>query len=263
MSARHHELQRIALETAQMKRKSSYPSKQPKKKQKIAKTDHMQIVSLKRDVRNLKLANETHVFDAVFQAALSAAPITAAYPSVILPIACPIQGDTINSRQGSSIKAKGFKIKVQIASNSQELIYTPYRIIVFCDRQNNSVDSPLILGNTNALLKNTLTTDVATMPRLELNMKRYTVMKDVIGVFTPQVIADVVSGGTTSVISVDHQYEWWIPFTKLIEFNNGNAGTNADVVTNACRIVVMQGAPVNGGAYCFASIQSRFYFDES
>jgi len=262
MSARHHELQRIALETAQMKRKSTFANKQPKKKQKIA-NDHMQIVSLKRDVRNLKLANETHIFDAVYQAALSAAPITAAYPSVILPIACPIQGDTISSRQGSSIKSKGFKIKVQIASNNQELIYTPYRIIVFCDRQNNSVDAPLILGNTNALLKNTLTTDVATMPRLELNMKRYTVMKDVMGVFRPQVVAITAAGATTAVISVDHQYEWWIPFTKLIEFNNGNAGTNADVITNACRIVVMQGAPVNGGAYCFASIQSRFYFDES
>jgi len=260
---REFQLQDIALQTAQMKRKSTFANKQPKKKQKIVKTDHMQIVSLKRDVRNLKLANETHVFDAVYQAALSAAPITAAYPSLILDIACPIQGDTIASRQGSSIKSKGFKIKVQIASNNQELIYTPYRIIVFCDRQNNSVAAPLILGNTNALLKNTLTTDVATMPRLELNMKRYTVMKDVMGVFTPQVVAITAAGSTTAVISVDHQYEWWIPFTKLIEFNNGNAGTNADVVTNACRIVVMQGAPVNGGAYCFASVQSRFYFDES
>jgi len=245
-----------------MKRKTP-PTKTFKGNPKRVKTDHQTIVSLKRDVRNLKLANETHVFDAVVQASLSASFITAAYPSQILDIACPIQGDTINSRQGSSVKAKGFKIKVQLASNPQELIYTPYRIIVFCDRQNNSVAAPLILGNTNALLKNTQTTDVATMPRLELNMKRYTVMKDVIGVFTPQVIADVVSGGTTSVISVDHQYEWWIPFTKLIEYNNGNAGTNADVVTNACRIIVMQGAPVNGGAYCFTSIQSRFYFAEA
>jgi len=258
-------LQDLALQTAQMKRKSTFANKQPKKKQ---KTDHNQIVALKRDVRSLKQANETHVFDQQIFGAFSTTPISATWPAVTACLNCPIQGDTIANRQGAEAKAIGFSLKGNILCNPQELQNTQFRFIVYIDKQANGTASNTILRTVseNALLDNTTCVDVNYCPLNPVNRKRFRVLLDQNIVNSPQVITDYdpVTGNTSTVSIKALKFKFWITWKGITEYNSGNSATATDIQTNAVRVLVIQSAPQSvAAAYASMSLASRFYFKEA
>jgi len=261
---RECELRNIALQTAQMKRKSSFQNKQPKKKQ---KTDHSQIVSLKRDVRNLKLANETHVFDQNIQGVLSNTPISSTWPSAIVCLNCPDQGDRVNQRQGSQVKSEGFEIRLQVAFAVGQLDQTSYRVLVFIDKQNNATVTPVMLASVSnqGYLDNTTTTDVMNCPYLTYNSKRYRTLYDKRFVSNPTCVRDYdpVSGNSSSVSSRSIMHHIRIPWKGITEFNGANNITSADIQTNAVRFAIISAAPTNPGDFMAVVMASRFFFKEA
>jgi len=262
---REFQLQDIALQTAQMKRKSTFANKQPKKKQ---KTDHNAIVVLKRDVRSLKAANETHVFDQQIFGAFTTTLISATWPSVGACLNCPIQGDTIANRQGAEVKAIGFAIKGTILCNPQELQNTQFRFIVYLDKQNNGTANNTILRTVseNALLDNTTVVDVNYCPFNPVNRKRFRVLIDQNIINSPQVITDYdpVTGNTSTVSIKALKFKFWVPWAGITEYNSGQTATATDIQTNCVRVLVLSSAPQSvAAAYASMSLGSRFYFKES
>lgn len=261
---RECELRNIALQTAQMKRKSSFQNKQPKKKQ---KTDHSQIVSLKRDVRNLKLANETHVFDQNISGLLSNTPISSTWPSAIVCLNCPDQGDRVNQRQGSQVKSEGFEIRFQVSFASGQLDSSSYRVLVFVDKQNNATLTPVMLASVSnqGYLDNTTSVDVMQCPYLIYNSKRYRTLYDKRFTNNPTCVRDYdpVSGNTSTVSSRSIMHKIRIPWKGLTEFNGGNAITASDIQTNAVRFAIISSQPTVVGDFMAVSMASRFFFKEA
>jgi len=237
-------------------------------KRQKTKSDHNQIVVLKRDVRALKQANETHVFDQNIFGAFTTTLISGTWPSVGACLNCPIQGDTIANRQGAEVKAIGFALKGTILCNPQELQNTQFRFIVYLDKQNNGTAANTILRTVseNGLLDNTTCVDVNYCPFNPVNKKRFRVLLDRNMINSPQVITDYdpVTGNTSTVSIKALKFKFWVPWTGLTEYNSGNASTAVDIQTNAVRVLVIQSAPQSvAAAYASMSLASRFYFKEA
>lgn len=255
-----------AYDNYHMKRKANY--QKTRKTTKKAKTQADEIVILKRNVRALKQANETHVKDTTIFGAFSSAVISGTWPSVAMTLNAPIQGDTVFDRQGSEVKGVGFKIKGNMKFNGAEIFPTTstVRILVFCDKQNNGIANPsmLMTASANGVLQNDNVADVMVAPKSWQNKKRYQILKDFQIQNSPGFTTDYdpVTGNTSLVPVIDYPFEFYIPWTKITNYNNGNGGNAGDIVTNAVRFVAIQTTP---GAANFDSISvmSRFFFKET
>lgn len=235
-------------------------------KRQKTKSDHNQIVVLKRDVRALKQANETHVFDQNIFGAMTSTLISATWPSAGACLNCPIQGDTVFNRQGSEVKGVGFKIKGQILFNPQEIQATDCRILVYLDKQNNgTANNTILTPSTNALIDITTCVDAIFAPMYIVNKKRFRILYDKVLTNNVEAVTDYDPvSGNTSTVSIRHiKFNIWIPWKGLTEFNAGNAATAADIQTNAVRILFFTQVPAGGTTTASVSMASRFFFKEA
>jgi len=262
---REFQLQDIALQTAQMKRKSNLISTQPKKKQKT--TDHNQIVVLKRDVRALKQANETHVFDQNIFGAFTTTLISGVWPSAGACLNCPIQGDTVFNRQGSEVKGVGFSIKGNLLFHPGEINQTTCRLMVYLDKQNNgTANNTILTPSANALIDVTTCVDAVYAPQYIVNKKRFKILYNKVFNNQPAVVTDYdpVTGNTSTVAIRSAQFNIWIPWKGITEFNAGNAATAADIQTNAVRFLVFSESPtISATNFMSVSMAARFFFKEA
>lgn len=236
-------------------------------KRQKTKSDHSQIVSLKRDVRSLKQANETHVFDQNIFGAMTTTLISGTWPSAGACLNCPAQGDTVFSRQGNEIKGVGFRVRGSILFNPQEIQQTGCRIIIYVDKQNNGTLNNTILrtASDNAVLDNVTCIDALYCPTYVANKKRFKILKD--ETFHNNVSAvtdyDPVSGNTSTVSIKARKFDYWIPWTRQTEFNSGNGINAGDIQTNAVRFLAFTQTPAGAGTYASISMASRYYFKEA
>jgi len=234
-------------------------------KRQKTKSDHNQIVVLKRDVRALKSANETHVFDQNIFGAFTATLISATWPSAGACLNCPIQGDTVANRQGAEVKAVGFRIKGNLLFNPGELQTTGCRLLVYLDKQNNGTANNTMLRSVseNGVLDNTTCVDVLYCPMNPVNKKRFKVLYDKTFNNNPAMVTSTVAGNTTGVSIRAQQFNIWIPWKGLTEYNSGNAANANDIQTNCVRVIAISQVPATAFNYMSISLASRFYFKEA
>jgi len=262
---RECELRNIALQTAQMKRKSSFQNKQPKKKQ---KTDHEKLMTLQKQVRVLKSADEIRTFDvSITGATLSTSGISSTYPSLIRNLNCPTLGDFYNNRLGNEVKSIGFKVKGAIYTQTAELVQQHLRVIIWVDKMNIGILNPSVIGNanSNALLDLSTQQLVEHMPTVWQNRKRYKILYNKVLISNPQVTLDYdpVSGNSSLFAGRSMDFETYVPFTRIINYNQANGGIASDIMQNAVYMAVISNAPQNTVIqYCNAAFTSRWFFHE-
>ena len=224
------------------------------------------MVTLKRKVSRLEKANETHVHDDGAIGTLGSSPISSSYPCFVMPLACPLQGDTVFQRQGSEIYTSKLTVKGSIFWPINVLAQSQVRVIVWMDKNQNGATSPTFLTTTNgfALLDNAQTADIALMPFNILTAKRYTILYNKVFVNNPSLILDYdpVSGNTSTVASKSVTFEFSKIMRKKIMFANTNNGDGSDIISNGIWYAIMQDAPVSGNPVNY-SCQSRLEFSEA
>ena len=249
-----------------LKRKREDPTS-PYKPPKKAKTDHQAVLTLKRDVRKLKRANETHAFDVYYNVGLTSTAISATYPSLVTCLNCPLLGDYVNNRQGNEVLSIGIKLRGAIYSTRDELTAQTFRVIVFADSENHGLASPLVIGagTGNAFLDINGVLVENLMPVWQ-NKKRYKVLYDKTIINQPAAILDYdpVSGNSSQVMARANRFETYIPFSRIISYNQANQALASDIQKNAIYLAIFSDQSTNlAFTNANASFLSRWYFCES
>jgi len=251
-----------------MKRKDA-PTKTFKGNPKRAKvgSDHQEIIKLKRQVNVLKKANETHTFDVTANVGLTSAAISGTYPSCVRCLNCPLLGDFYNNRQGNQVLSRGFKLKGAIYSQAAEINQQTFRVIVYCDTQNNGILSPSVIGapTSNSFLDNAGVLVENLMPNWQ-NRKRFIKLYDKTLICNPSSVSDYdpITGNTSTVVSKALRFDTFIPFTKIINYNQNNAALASDIQQNAVYIAIFSDAPTNLSVLqANASFLTRWFFCEA
>jgi len=249
-----------------MKRKASASYKKPPAKK--TKTDHQKVLQLQRQLNSLNRKSEIHVFDRGFNGAFTSTLLGASFPSVVLALSTPVQGDSIFNRHGSEISVKRLKLKFNTFFSVNEVDQTRIRVIVYMDRQANSQVNPVVFrsagGSDNAIYDDTTITDVTVMPFNILQKRRYKILMDKVIVNNPQVVRDYdpASGNTSTVSSKVSHHTFSKALTEKILFASSNLGTSADVVNNNIIFLAISNTPFTVGSVPTMTFNSRMYFEE-
>lgn len=151
----------------------------------------------------------------------------------------PKQGDTITDRTGRKAFLKTLRIRgtlivpVQQAQTVVDL--TPkVRVAVYMDKQTNGAQS-----QAEQVFDMAIGADPLNYYQYVANIGRFQVLKDktfVLGI--PYAVNDA-AGATIAQGGVKRDFKLNIKVNKWVNFNNGNAGTIADIVDNSFHMVAL------------------------
>lgn len=162
-----------------------------------------------------------------------------------------LKGDDIDKRSGNMVKAKRLEISGQIFANSPTLLFdTLIRIMVVKESSalGSSVSLAQLFGTSTPLtyaIRNMQTRD----------QERYTILKDIVCGIGP--VSTSVNGAGVSTVALQgypsiKDFYFDIPLNVNVNHARGNAGTEADIETNAYFLVfITDVSTVNAVAHRF------------
>lgn len=168
------------------------------------------------------------------------------------------QGVTRALRLGNRISALSLGMNCTIEPLAAAILGTRVRVIVLVDKQPNGVAiDPLDLMQPGTASANAF----YSMYNRNTVPARYRILKDKffnLGQMVPGVVA---AGVTTAVIQQPKYFKWRIPLKFTVKYNDGNAGTIADVVDNNLYVIsyTSQGAAAAPGVFW----QTTFTFKDA
>jgi len=172
-----------------------------------------------------QIALATGEFKAIDTSGNCSANVTTA---VVLCNGCA-RGDEINERTGREIVMKSIQLQYNAVSTATTGIVNHVRVMVVYDRQANgaALTAAQVLSNTGGA-------DGTLCPRNLENRRRFWILYDRSVVVGPQGVTTTALGALPLV----HR-QWYRRITLPVTFNNGDAGSVADITTGSLYLVVV------------------------
>lgn len=165
------------------------------------------------------------------------------------PVAVPVllnplvQGDTSITRTADTIKATSIQMRGSVLLDADNLSGNICRVIIFWDRQPNGV-APVFSDVLDTTTITSATSNTIYAPYNLKNAPRFKILYDKAKAIN--VMQDLTTAAGTVVSAVPCTSSYWkakIPLNRECNYGLGNAGTIADISSNALFVLLLSDIP--------------------